>query len=92
MWLKPAIAIVFFLLLFSLVSALFYLFKDRGTGRRRTLHSLGVRVTLAAVLLGLIGYGATTGQLKSSAPWSANNRAMQEQIKQQALKDIDKQK
>ena len=70
MWLKIAIVTVFIALLISLVSAFFFLVQDQGKGKR-TLHSLGVRIALAVVLIGLISYGMLTGQLQSQAPWSA---------------------
>jgi undecaprenyl pyrophosphate phosphatase UppP len=77
MWLKPAIVIVFLALLVSLASGLVFLMKDQGS-TKRTLYSLGVRVTLAAVLLGLIAYGVVSGQLRSKAPWSDVNMPHQE--------------
>jgi hypothetical protein len=70
MWLKIAIVTVFIALLISLGSAFFFLVQDQGKGKR-TLHSLGVRIALAVVLMGLIAYGMLTGQLQSQAPWSA---------------------
>lgn len=76
MWLKTAILIVFFALLASLASGLFFLVKDQGRSKR-TLYSLGVRVTLAIILLALISYGMLSGQLKSKAPWSQNNLQLQ---------------
>ena len=69
MWLKAAIITVLLLLLASLGSGLAFLIKDKGT-TQRTKNALGIRVTLAAVLILLISYGALTGQLKSQAPWS----------------------
>ena len=72
MWLKPAILIVFFALLASLASGLFFLVKDQGK-TKRTLYSLGVRVTLAIILLALVSYGMLSGQLRSKAPWSQSN-------------------
>jgi hypothetical protein len=69
MWLKPVIVIVFFALLVSLASGLAFLFKDRGEGKR-TLYALGIRVTLAGILLALITYGVLSGKLQSKAPWS----------------------
>lgn len=73
MWLKTAILVVFLALLASLASGLFFLVKDQGK-TKRTLYSLGVRVTLAVILLALVTYGIFTGQLRSKAPWSENNR------------------
>ena len=70
MWIKPVIVILFILLLISLGSGLVFLVKDQGR-TRRTLHSLGIRVTLAAALVALIAYGFYSGQLRSKAPWDA---------------------
>ena len=72
MWLKTAILIVFFALLASLASGLFFLVKDQGK-TKRTLYSLGVRVALAIILLALVSYGMLSGQLRSKAPWSQSN-------------------
>ena len=83
MWLKTAIVVVFIGLVISLASGLYFLFKDQGT-TRRTLHSLGVRVTLAGLLLVLIAYGIYTGQIRSKAPWDAQLRQQQLQQQQRA--------
>ena len=69
---KIVIVILLVAVLASLVSGLVFLFKDSDLpGSKRTLHSLGVRVTLAAALLATIFYGFMTGELKmgQSAPW-----------------------
>ncbi len=68
MLLKIAIIVLFVALLISLGSGLFFLLRDKGDSER-TLHSLGVRVTLALALLALVTYGVMTGQLRSKAPW-----------------------
>ena len=68
-------ALIVFLLIgviASLTSGLVFLFKDTGSdGSRRTWYALGVRITLAAMLLGTIAYGFSTGQLRMgvNAPW-----------------------
>ena len=62
MWLRPLIYAVITLILLSLASSLFFLFKDQGQGKR-SVYSLGVRVSLAAFLLMLVAYGLSTGQL-----------------------------
>jgi len=68
MWIKPTIVILLILLLISLFSGFFFLMKDQG-GSKKTLHLLGIRVTLASALVSVIAYGFITGQLKSKAPW-----------------------
>jgi hypothetical protein len=70
MWIKVAILILFAALLVSLFSGLFFLLRDQGT-TRRTLNSLGLRISLAAAMMALIGYGFVTGELRSKAPWDA---------------------
>lgn len=79
MWIKVAILTLFTGLLISLFSGLFFLMKDQGS-TRRTLNSLGLRISLAAGMMALIGYGFYTGELRSKAPWDAKlQQASQEQ-------------
>lgn len=87
MWLKPAIIIAFIMLVISLGSGFVFLLKDKG-GTRRTLHSLGVRVTLTVALMGLIGFGMLNGTLTSTAPWSvAGSAAAQSTVVSNAGQD-----
>ena len=76
MWLKIAILIVFAGLVISLFSGLVFLLKDQGH-TRRTLHSLGLRVTLAAILMVLVIFGLATGRLESQAPWTVDRSQQQ---------------
>lgn len=69
MLLKIIIVVLFFAVLISLSSGLYFLMKDVGSPRKRILYALGVRVTLAALLVGTITYGFVSGKLKSTAPW-----------------------
>lgn len=69
MLLKFIIVILFVAVLASLSSGLYFLMKDVGNSRRRTLYALGIRVTLASLLVGTIVYGFTSGKLRSTAPW-----------------------
>jgi VIT1/CCC1 family predicted Fe2+/Mn2+ transporter len=62
------------ILLISLIASLFgglnFLVKDLGgSDKKRLLYALGLRVSLAVMLVGTIIYGAYTGQIKSQAPW-----------------------
>lgn len=68
MWLKAVIIVLFVALVISLFSGLAFLIKDKGK-TMRTWHSLGVRLVLAALLMGFLFYGVYTGQLGSNAPW-----------------------
>ncbi len=70
MLLKIIIVILLIGLVVSLGSGLVFLFKDVGT-TRRTLHSLGVRITLAIALMATTLYGYYSGQLQVGAPWDA---------------------
>ena len=69
MFLKIIIVVLFLAVLASLSSGLYFLMKDVGNPRRRTLYALGVRVTLAILLVGTITYGFVSGKLHSTAPW-----------------------
>ncbi len=69
MWLKVVIVLLFIGIVISLSSGLVFLVKDFGDQKRRTLYSLGIRITLAGLMMGLIVYGYYTGQLFSTAPW-----------------------
>ena len=68
--LKTAIVIFMIALVASLGSGFYYLMTDQGDKtRRRTFHSLGIRLALATCLAGLIIYGVATGQLGHRTPW-----------------------
>lgn len=79
MLIKSIIVILLIGLLISLGSGLVFLFKDVGT-TRRTLHSLGVRITLAIALMATTVYGFMSGQLQVGAPWDGRkfNESAQE--------------
>lgn len=68
--LKVLIVILMVALVASLGSGFYYLMLDQGDkNKRRTFHSLGVRLTLAIGLMSLIIYGVATGQLGHRNPW-----------------------
>ena len=69
MLLKAAIFTCIVIILLSLTSGLFFLFKDKGK-TKFTVYSLGVRVSTAVVLLILVAYGLYTGQLGNQVPWA----------------------
>ena len=70
MLLKATIVILFIAVVISLFGGLRFLVKDLGgDNKKRLLYALGIRITLAALLLGTIIYGAYTGQINSTAPW-----------------------
>jgi len=72
--LKILVFVLFFLLLISLGSGLYFLVQDQGSSRR-TFHSLGVRLVLATTMMAVLIYGLATGQLQSKAPWEARQSA-----------------
>ncbi|HKX57400.1 MAG TPA: twin transmembrane helix small protein, partial [Xanthomonadales bacterium] len=66
--LKAAIVLMLIATVVSLFSGLFFLVKDDSRSNRLVI-ALSVRVTLAALTLGLIAWGFFSGQLVSNAPW-----------------------
>lgn len=70
--LKIIIIVLLLGVIASLFSGLVFLFKDSDrSDSKRTLYALGVRISLAAMLLGTIFYGFYTGELRlgTNAPW-----------------------
>ena len=64
----------------SLGSGFYFLMVDQGDkARRRTFHSLGVRLSLAVGLAALLVYGVASGQLGHRNPWDAGPRALPSQ-------------
>jgi uncharacterized membrane protein len=78
--LKALILILMVALVASLGSGFYYLMLDQGDkSKRRTFHSLGVRLTLAVGLMALVIYGVATGQLGNRNPWDPGPRPMAQQ-------------
>lgn len=72
MWLKILILVLFVGVLASLTSGLRYLLKDAGVpNSKRTLYALGIRITLAIIMMALVFYGFYSGILTSQAPWDS---------------------
>jgi formate hydrogenlyase subunit 3/multisubunit Na+/H+ antiporter MnhD subunit len=67
--LKVVIVILLIAIIASLFSGAVFFFKDQGNERKRTMYALGIRVTLAVLLMICIIYGIASGQLTPSAPW-----------------------
>lgn len=75
MWLKAIIVVLFLAVVASLSSALVFLLKDMGApDTKRTLYALGIRITLAGLLIICIVYGFYSGTLSSTAPWELRGR------------------
>ena len=69
------IILLFIGVVVSLFSSLTFLFKDTEIPEsKRTLYALGVRITLAALLLGFIGYKINSGEIRNTAPWDNQQR------------------
>ncbi|CAH0650440.1 MULTISPECIES: twin transmembrane helix small protein [Pseudomonas] len=66
--LKAAIVLMLLATIASLFSGLVFLVKD-DENSTRLLKALTVRVTLAALTIGLVAWGFTSGQLVSHAPF-----------------------
>ena len=70
---KTLIYIDVFLIMVSLASGLYFLIVDQGkTDRKRTVYSLGFRVTLAVILVILVTIGLITGELGNNVPWEGS--------------------
>jgi hypothetical protein len=69
--LKAIIVILLVAIILSLGSGAVFFFKDQGESKR-TLYALGVRVTLAVLLMLCIVYGVLSGELALNAPWHNN--------------------
>ena len=73
--LKAAILILVLALVASLGSGFYFLMLDQGDKtKRRTFHSLGVRLGLAICLMVLLVAGIATGRLGHGTPWHAGPR------------------
>ena len=99
MWIKPVIIISLIALIISLVSGFVFLLKDVG-GTKRTMYSLGVRVSLAVALIAVTAYGFFSGQLRvgAGAPWDArkyspppSEQAAEQQVAGQRLDNVNEQ-
>lgn len=67
--LRAIIVILMAAIVVSLVVGYVFFYKDQGRSKR-VMYALGVRVTLAILLMILVFYGISTGQLSFGAPWS----------------------
>ena len=76
--LKVVIIILLLAMIASLASGAVFFFKDQGESKR-TLYALGVRVSLAVLLIILITYGVLSGELRLNAPWHAGPQPSQSQ-------------
>jgi hypothetical protein len=63
--LKIVVVLFLFLILASLVSALYYMVKDKGQGTR-AVRSLTLRISLSLLLFGLLMLGTYLGYIPLS--------------------------
>ena len=69
---KVLIVLLMLALIASLGSGFYFLMIDQGDKqKRRTMHSLGVRLGLAVCLAVVIVYGVATGPLGHRNPWDS---------------------
>jgi hypothetical protein len=66
--LKIIIVLLLIAVIISLVSGAAFFYRDQGESKR-TLYALGIRITLATLLILCIVYGVVSGQLTLNAPW-----------------------
>lgn len=66
--LKAVILVLLIGIILSLFSGAVFFFKDQGRSKR-TLYALGVRITLAVLLMICITWGVLSGELTLNAPW-----------------------
>ena len=78
--LKVIIVLLLIGVVISLFSGLVFLFKDTDRNdSKRTWYALGIRVTLASLLLITVFYGFYTGELRlgTNAPWHEERRNLE---------------
>lgn len=68
--LKVIIFVLLIAVIASLTTGFYFLVKDQGeSSKKRLYYALGIRVSLALLLMATVAYGIATGQIGSQAPW-----------------------
>lgn len=67
--LKTVIVLLLVAIVISLFTGFVFFYKDKGRSKR-VMYALGVRVTLAILLMVCVFYGLMTGQLSFQTPWN----------------------
>jgi hypothetical protein len=67
--LKSIIVFLLIAIVISLVTGFVFFYKDKGRSKR-VMYALGVRVTLAIILMICVFYGLSTGQIAFQTPWN----------------------
>lgn len=66
--LKIIIALLLLGIVISLACGFVFFYQDKGRSKR-VLYALGVRVSLAVLLMLCVAFGLATGTLTIEAPW-----------------------
>ncbi|OGT74010.1 MAG: hypothetical protein A3H44_12690 [Gammaproteobacteria bacterium RIFCSPLOWO2_02_FULL_57_10] len=66
--LKLVIILLLAGILVSLACGFVFFYQDKGRSKR-VLYALGVRITLAVLMMACVVYGLMTGELTIQAPW-----------------------
>jgi hypothetical protein len=67
--LRALIIVLLVGIVISLATGFVFFFKDKGRSKR-VMYALGVRVSLAVILMICVLYGFSTGELTMQAPWN----------------------
>jgi hypothetical protein len=67
--LQAIIIVLLIAIVISLATGFVFFYKDQGRSKR-VMYALGVRVSLAILLMIVVFYGITTGQLTLQTPWN----------------------
>lgn len=66
--LKLVIVLLLIGIIVSLVCGFVFFYQDKGRSKR-VLYALGVRISLAVLLMACVVFGLATGSLSIDAPW-----------------------
>lgn len=66
--LKLIIVLLLIGILISLVCGFVFFYQDKGRSKR-VLYALGVRISLAVLMMMCVVFGLATGSLTIDAPW-----------------------
>ncbi len=53
----------------ALVTGFYFFYQDKGRSKR-VMYALAVRVSLALILMAVVFYGLSTGEITFDVPWS----------------------
>jgi hypothetical protein len=67
--LRVLIVVLLVGIVISLVTGFVFFYKDKGRSKR-VMYALGVRVSLAIMLMICVFYGFSSGELTMQAPWN----------------------